>query len=206
MSTIWRHLFVPGPPIVEMIIRPILIYVFLIVGLRLAGKRELAQLNPFDLVVLLTLSNTVQNAIIGPDTSVVGGMIGASTLLLVNYAIVVLAYRNRKLGEIIEGGPDQLIFHGKVNEDRLCAEKITREELEAAARKQGFPSLKEVDQAILYPGGTFCFIGRVPTADAIHHHQLMSELHRIRGELDSLTGRPTAPPGGVAPAAIPSPG
>jgi uncharacterized membrane protein YcaP (DUF421 family) len=186
MSTIWHDLLVPGIPIAEKILRPILVYIFLIVGLRLAGKRELAQLNPFDLVVLLTLSNTVQNAIIGEDNSVLGGMIGATTLLVVNYAIVVLAFRNRRVGEIIEGGPDLLITHGRVNEDRLSAEKITREELEAAARKQGFPSLKEVDQAILYPGGTFCFIGRVPTADAIHHHQLMSELHRIRRELAEL--------------------
>ena len=75
-------------PLAEKIIRPIIIYIFLIVGLRLAGKRELAQLNPFDLVVLLTLSNTVQNAIIGDDNSVTGGLVGASTLLLVNYLTV----------------------------------------------------------------------------------------------------------------------
>lgn len=196
MSTIWHDILVPGVPIAEKIVRPILVYLFLIVGLRLAGKRELAQLNPFDLVVLLTLSNTVQNAIIGEDNSVLGGMIGAATLLVVNYAIVVLAFRNRRLGEVIEGGPDRLISHGRVDDTRLGAEKITREELEAAARKQGFRSLKEVDQAILYPGGTFCFIGRVPTADAIHHHQLMAELHRIRSELESLAGRSTSASGG----------
>jgi uncharacterized membrane protein YcaP (DUF421 family) len=206
MSTVWHDLLVPGVPILEKIIRPILVYLFLIVGLRLAGKRELAQLNPFDLVVLLTLSNTVQNAIIGDDNSVLGGMIGAATLLLVNYGVVVVAFRNRRFGEIIEGGPDVLISHGQVDAARLTAEKITREELEAAARKQGFPSLKEVDQAILYPGGTFCFIGRVPTAEAIHHHQLMSELHRIRTELQQLKARPPAPPGGTEKAATPSRG
>jgi uncharacterized membrane protein YcaP (DUF421 family) len=188
--SVWQDMLIPGIPVLEKIIRPILVYLFLIVGLRLAGKRELAQLNPFDLVVLLTLSNTVQNAIIGNDNSVLGGMIGASTLLLINYGVVVLVFRNQKLSEVIEGAPDRLIVKGKVREDRLDTEKITREELEAAARKQGFPSLKEVDQAILYPGGTFCFIGKVPSADAIHHHQLMAELRAIRHELDTLKAGP----------------
>jgi uncharacterized membrane protein YcaP (DUF421 family) len=184
--SIWHDLLFPGVPILEKIVRPILVYVFLVVGLRLAGKRELAQLNPFDLVVLLTLSNTVQNAIIGEDNSVLGGVIGATTLLVLNYLVVLIAYRNQRLGQLIEGGPDVLIEKGCVHKKRLEAEKITIPELEAAARRQGFPSLKEVDQAILYPGGTFCFIGKVPSADAVHHHQIMSQLHRITKELDEL--------------------
>ena len=203
MPSFWHDILVPGVPVIEKIVRPILVYVFLVVGLRLAGKRELAQLNPFDLVVLLTLSNTVQNAIIGDDNSVLGGIIGAATLLVMNYAVVVLAFRNRKLGAVIEGGPDMLISNGRVNEDRLDAEKITPEELEAAARKQGFQSLKDVEQAILYPGGTFCFIGRVPTADAIHHQQLMVELHRIRTDVEALMRRPLSAPGSIAPGASP---
>ena len=90
MSHIWQNLFVlsDGISVLEKIVRPILVYVFLIVGLRLAGKRELAQLNPFDLIVLLTISNTVQNAIIGDDNSLIGGVIGAATLLAVNYFVV----------------------------------------------------------------------------------------------------------------------
>ena len=80
LQMIWTNMFVLGVPVLEKILRPILIYLFLIIGLRVAGKRELAQLNPFDLVVLLTLSNTVQNAIIGNDNSVTGGVIGAITL------------------------------------------------------------------------------------------------------------------------------
>ena len=189
MSPFWHDLLVPGIPIIEKIIRPVLVYLFLVIGLRLAGKRELAQLNPFDLVVLLTLSNTVQNAIIGDDNSVLGGVIGATTLLVLNTAVVAVTYRNRKLGMLIEGGPDVLIHKGKVDAARLEKETITLEELEAAARKQGFPSLKEVDQAILYPGGTFCFIGKVPTADAVHHNQLMRELHLVRRELAELRAK-----------------
>ena len=103
MHTLWHDMFDLGLPIAEKIARPILVYLFLIVGLRLAGKRELAQLNPFDLVVLLTLSNTVQNAIIGNDTSVTGGVIGATTLLLVNYVLVRFVSRHEKLERYVEG-------------------------------------------------------------------------------------------------------
>ena len=184
--SIWHDLLIPNIPILEKIVRPILVYVFLIVGLRLAGKRELAQLNPFDLVVLLTLSNTVQNAIIGNDNSVLGGMIGATTLLVVNYVVVLIAYKNQRLGQLIEGGPDVLIMNGRIRQERLENETITVQELESAARRQGFPSLKAVDQAILYPGGTFCFIGKVPSADAVHHHQIMSALHHLQRGLEEI--------------------
>ena len=90
MTTLLHDMFVLGVPVAEKVLRPIVVYGFLIIGLRLAGKRELAQLNPFDLVVLLTISNTVQNAIIGDDNTVTGGLIGAATLLVVNHFVVAL--------------------------------------------------------------------------------------------------------------------
>src|SRR5213078_4838268 len=96
-ASLLRALFHLDVPVLEKIVRPILVYLFLIIGLRLAGKRELAQLNPFDLIVLLTLSNTVQNAIIGNDNSVVGGVIGATTLLAVNYFVVRFLYSHERL-------------------------------------------------------------------------------------------------------------
>src|SRR5438552_7871086 len=115
MQTSMLHdMFVLALPVAEKILRPILVYVFLIVSLRLAGKRELAQLNPFDLVVLLTISNTVQNAIIGDDNSVTGGMIGAGTLLLVNQLVVRYLYSHERLEELIVGDEDVLIEGGKV--------------------------------------------------------------------------------------------
>src|SRR3979411_316150 len=114
MHDIWKDMFVLGVPILEKILRPIIVYVFLIVGLRLAGKRELAQLNPFDLVVLLTISNTVQNAIIGEDNSITGGLIGAATLLVVNYAVVRFLYNHERLDRLIEGDPEVLIEHGQL--------------------------------------------------------------------------------------------
>src|SRR5215467_10151924 len=107
-SKIFHDMFVLGLPVAEKILRPILVYVFLVVGLRLAGKRELAQLNPFDLVVLLTLSNTVQNAIIGDDNSVTGGVIGAATLLLINHGVVRYLYSHDRIDRLVEGDSDVL--------------------------------------------------------------------------------------------------
>src|SRR5436853_3240337 len=125
MHEIWKDLFVLGIPLLEKILRPILVYAFLVVSLRLSGKRELVQLNPFDLVVLLTLSNTVQNAIIGNDNSVLGGIIGASTLLLVNYVVVRFLYSHETLDRLVEGAEDVLIDNGKLLHDRLRKELIT---------------------------------------------------------------------------------
>src|SRR3954466_6255021 len=166
MSHLWQHLFVLSDDIsiLEKIVRPVIVYVFLIVGLRLAGKREMAQLNPFDLVVLLTLSNTVQNAIIGEDNSVTGGILGAATLLVVNYLVVRFLYNHEKLDRLIEGEPDVLIENGVIQVDRLKKEFVTLTELEAAAHKQGFESLDAIERAVLDPGGTVSFVARRPSS------------------------------------------
>src|SRR6266536_3553189 len=148
----FHDMFFLSLPVAEKILRPVIVYAFLIVGLRVAGKRELAQMNPFDLVVLLTLSNTVQNAIIGEDNSVTGGILGAVTLLLVNYLVVRFLYNHEKLDRLIEGEPDVLIENGVIQVDRLKKEFVTLTELEAAAHKQGFESLDVIDRAVLDPG------------------------------------------------------
>ena len=171
--------------IAEKILRPIIVYVFLIVGLRVAGKRELAQLNPFDLVVLLTLSNAVQNAIIGDDNSVSGGVIGASTLLLVNYAVVRFLYSHEKIDRIVEGSPDVLIENGEIQTDRCHKELITRLELEAAAHKQGM-NLDEVDRAILDPGGSIAFFAKRPTHEDTRHRDLLKRLDELSAQVAAL--------------------
>src|SRR6476469_1702016 len=153
-GTIWQHMFDLGAPLGEKILRPALVYVFLVLLLRVFGKRELAQLNPFDLVVLLTLSNTVQNAIIGDDNSVTGGIVGAVALLVVNYGVVRFLYDHRQLDQLVEGKADVLIEDGRIHLGRLKKELITLEELAAAARQQGFDSLSEIQKCILEPGGT----------------------------------------------------
>jgi len=188
MHGIWQDMFVVTLPILEKILRPMVVYFFLVISLRLSGKRELVQLNPFDLVVLLTLSNTVQNAIIGDDNSVTGGLIGATSLLVINYLVVRFLYNHKKLDQVIEGKCDVLIENGKVRPEHLHHELITSAQLEAAARKQGFGSLAEVDQCILEPGGTLSFIGKKPDVDENRHRELLANLEQLRAEIAVLRG------------------
>jgi uncharacterized membrane protein YcaP (DUF421 family) len=188
MHDIWKDMFVIGVPLAEKILRPIIVYAFLVVSLRLSGKRELVQLNPFDLVVLLTLSNTVQNAIIGEDNSVLGGIIGATSLLATNYLVVRFLYDHRKLDQIVEGRADVLVEGGKVRMQHLKKELITMAQLEAAARKQGFGSLSEVEQCVLEPGGTLTFVGRKPSGEDVRHQELVGKLERLAQEIASLRG------------------
>jgi uncharacterized membrane protein YcaP (DUF421 family) len=192
MHSIWKDMFVMGLPILEKILRPMIVYAFLVVSLRLSGKRELVQLNPFDLVVLLTLSNTVQNAIIGDDNSVLGGIIGATSLLVTNYLVVRFLYDHRKLDQFVEGDADVLIEAGKVYEDRLKKELITKVQLEAAARKQGFESLTEVEKCVLEPGGTLSFVGKKPSGEDARHQELLGKLERLTQEV--LLLRSSQPP------------
>ena len=184
--TIWKDMFVLGLPLAEKILRPVVVYAFLVISLRLSGKRELVQLNPFDLVVLLTLSNTVQNAIIGDDNSVSGGLIGATSLLLVNYLVVRFLYNHKTLDRLIEGKEDVLIEKGHVKTDRLKKELISMQQLAAAARKQGFDDLSEVEQCILEPGGTLTFIARKPATEDVRHQELLKRFELITEELARL--------------------
>ena len=185
-SKLLHDMFFLGLPLAEKILRPVIVYAFLIVGLRLAGKRELAQLNPFDLIVLLTLSNTVQNAIIGEDNSVTGGLIGAATLLAVNHVVVRYLYSHERMDRLVEGDPDVLIENGVIKPDRLKKELITLVELQTAAHKQGFGSLDEVDRAILDPGGSICFSAKKPTPDRERHDELIARLDQISAQLAAL--------------------
>src|ERR1700674_5991731 len=186
----WKDMFVLGLPLLEKILRPVFVYAFLVISLRLSGKRDLVQPNPFDLVVLLTLSNTVQNAIIGDDNSVSGGIIGATSLLVVNYLVVRFLYGHKRIDQLVEGNSDVLIENGMIRPERLKKELISRTQLEAAARKQGFESLNDVQKCILEPGGNLTFFGRKPATDDIRHQEiverlknLMEEVIRLRGEL-----------------------
>ena len=185
-AALWRDLFHPDVSILEKIIRPILVYAFLIVGLRLAGKRELAQLNAFDLVVLLTLSNTVQNAIIGNDNSVSGGIIGATTLLVVNYVVVRFLYFHERLDRVIEGEPETLVDGGQLKKDVLEKELITIQELEEATHKQGFGTLDLIDRAILEPGGSISFFAKQPTPEETQYENILKRLDAIAAELSRL--------------------
>jgi uncharacterized membrane protein YcaP (DUF421 family) len=186
LASMWMDMFYLGLPVAEKVLRPVVVYVFLIVGLRLAGKRELAQLNPFDLIVLLTLSNTVQNAIIGNDTSVSGGLIGAATLLGLNYAVVRFLYSHKRLDRLLEGKRDVLVREGKVQRDHLHRELITIPELKAAMHRQGICTLEEVQQAVLEPSGVISFTVKTPTPDTQRHDELMGLLKKLSEEVGEL--------------------
>jgi uncharacterized membrane protein YcaP (DUF421 family) len=188
METVWKDLFSIPIPVWEKILRAAAVYVFLIVGLRLSGKRELAQLNPFDLVVLLTLSNTVQNAIIGDDNSLLGGLIGAAALMFINYMTVRFMFHHPRLERLVEGSPVAMIKHGKLQKGCLRRELISTAELQAAARRQGFESLREIDEAILEPGGTITFLRKEPSPEKAHYQEILNRLDRISTELRSLGG------------------
>jgi uncharacterized membrane protein YcaP (DUF421 family) len=189
MHTIAHDMFTLSLPLAEKILRPLVVYVFLVVALRLAGKRELAQLNPFDLVVLLTLSNTVQNAIIGEDNSVTGGLIGAAALLAINYAVARFLYSHERLERVVEGSPDVLVEGGVVREERLKHEVMTRTDLESAAHRQGFASLADVERAVLEPGGTISFVAKKPTPEETRQSELIERLAGIERRLAEIHGR-----------------
>jgi uncharacterized membrane protein YcaP (DUF421 family) len=189
VSPMWQNMFYLSKPVLEKVFRTIIVYFALMLGLRLAGKRELAQLNPFDLVVLLSLSNTVQNAIIGDDNSVTGGLIGAFALCAINYVVIRFLFRHRRLDQIIEGSPTVLIEHGQVNRSSLAKELLTETELLTVAHRQGFTSIDEIEQCVLEPGGTFFIQGKSPRAEERRHREVLARLAEISRELEMLAQR-----------------
>jgi len=186
------HLGMLGDPthpvsVVEKVVRPVLVYLLLVFVLKKAGKRMLAQLNPFDFVVLLTLSNTVQNAIIGNDTSLLGGAIGAAALLIANAVLVRFYYRGPEMTQIASGERDiRLIADGQLQEDAMRRLHINAGELIAKAHERGFDSLDEVESAVLYPNGTIYFRGQDAASDAARHRELLGRLDALGAELAAL--------------------
>jgi uncharacterized membrane protein YcaP (DUF421 family) len=189
----WHYILNPGFPLLEKVGRTLVVYAFLLVGLRLAGKRELGQLNPFDLVVLLLLSNTLQNAIIGNEYTVLGGLVGATVLLVVNWLAVRYLYGHPALDEFLTGRSDVLVRNGRVINKHLRRELITRDELEAAARRQGLESLSDVHTCRLEVGGALTFTEKKPSDDERRHREVMARLAslgdaqtRVLGRLEAL--------------------
>jgi uncharacterized membrane protein YcaP (DUF421 family) len=188
-NSMWNQIFALGVPLAEKVLRPIAVYAFLVVVLRVFGKRELAQLNPFDLVVLLSLSNTVQNAIIGNDNSLTGGLVGAFTLLAVNYLVVRYLFRHRRLDQIFEGKPTLLVDCGKIVKGALAKELLTRAELMTVLHRQGFGSLHDVERCVLEPGGVFYVQGKTPPTGDIQHAEVMKRLEELSAKLELLAQR-----------------
>jgi uncharacterized membrane protein YcaP (DUF421 family) len=187
-SGMWKDTFELMLPVAEKVLRPAVVYLFLVVLLRVFGKRELAQLNPFDLVVLLSLSNTVQNAIIGNDNSLTGGLIGAFTLVALNYLVVRFLFRHRRLDQMLEGRPTVLIQDGRVVKKNLARELLSRGELMTVLHRQGFYALNEVDQCVLEPGGVFAIRRREPPREETRYSDLVQRLDAIDSKLTRLSG------------------
>ena len=157
------EILIPGIPVIEKLVRTAVIYGFLLVAFRVAGKRQLGQLSPFDLVVLLIISNAVQNALIGRDDSLGGGLIGATMLFLVNGVVAWASSRHRGFGRLVESAPTMLVRHGRVCMDNLRRELMSLPELRAALRREGVVSVAEVRYAMLEEDGRVSVIRRRPT-------------------------------------------
>jgi uncharacterized membrane protein YcaP (DUF421 family) len=173
-------------PIIEKLARPVIIYLVLVALLRLFGKRELAQLNPFDLVVLLSLSNTVQNAIIGDDNSVTGGIIGAFGLLAINWLVVRVLFRSPRLTRVLEGRSATLIRNGQLDQQAMDHESLSREELLSVIHRQGFEDFDNVRKCVLEPNGTFYVEAFDPSIEDKRHAELLARLDVLAQEVAAL--------------------
>lgn len=185
-SLILDHMFQMPLPLLEKLARPVIVYIVLVLLLRLFGKRELAQLNPFDLVVLLSLSNTVQNAIIGEDNSVTGGVIGAIGLLAINWLVVRVLFRSKRLTRALEGRATILVRNGQIDQKALERESLTREELLEVIHRQGFEYVHQVHKCELEPNGTFYVEALDPSAADKHHTELLARLDALSREVTAL--------------------
>lgn len=187
-ATSWTHMFTLDDTVfwAEKIIRPILVYIALIFLIRLFGKRELGQLNPIDLVVILSLSNTVQNAIIGADNSLVGGIVGAIALLLINYFIAFLKFKNSKLESFIEGTPVTLIENGKINQRAIDRELMTKEDLNVIAHEQGYDDADQIKKCVLDPNGSFLVEGKEENKDEKFRKSVLHKLDDLSRQLAEL--------------------
>jgi uncharacterized membrane protein YcaP (DUF421 family) len=190
-SLVFDHMFQLPLPILEKLLRPVIVYLVLVLLLRLFGKRELAQLNPFDLVVLLSLSNTVQNAIIGDDNSVTGGIIGAFSLLAINWLVVRVLFRSRRLTRALEGQAAVLVRNGQIDQKALARESLTREELLSVIHRQGFEDMHQVRKCELEPNGTFYVEAFDPSAADKRHEELLARLDALSREVTALRVQPS---------------
>ena len=180
-TSIHDSLFTVTEPLIEKVVRTIAVYVGIVVLLRLAGKRDLAQLNSLDLVVLLLLSNVVQNAVIGNDNSLLGGLLGAATLIVVNAVVVRSVARSDLATRIVEGSPTTLVTDGHTDDATLARMGLRPASVVIALRRQGAQSIADVNEAVLEPNGSIVF-SLHPDAEAA----TLADIKRLEAKLDRL--------------------
>jgi uncharacterized membrane protein YcaP (DUF421 family) len=187
IANIADDLFTMGVPVLEKGIRTVAVYGGLLLLLRLAGKRDLAQLNSFDFVVLLLLSNVVQNAVIGEDNSLVGGLLGAAVLVGVNAVIVRVTRRSDTATSLLEGTATTLVRDGKVDHKEVRRLGLREENVICIVRRQGANTVAEVEEATLEPGGTISVKLREPDENATK-----GDVRRLEEKLDAALARLTS--------------
>lgn len=142
-----------GHSYLNIIMSSVVVYLFIIIAIRLFGKKELSQLSIVDLVFILLISNAVQNAMVGPDTSLAGGLVAAGSLFLVNYILKFVFYKFPRLGKLVQGEPLLLVYKGKLNRRNLERAKLSLDELQEAIREHGVNRIEDVDLAVLEMDG-----------------------------------------------------
>lgn len=153
-------ILIPDIPVVEKVIRSVAVYIFLLFAFRVAGKRQLGQMTAFDLVVLLIISNVIQNALIGNDNSLGGGLLGATAILLLNAVVAWLTFRYKRVERLVEHTPTVLVSHGRILRENLRRERLSLPELRGALRLEGVVSLRDVRYVILEEDGHLSVIRR----------------------------------------------
>lgn len=167
-------------PYLDIVLRSTAVYFFMVMAIRLFGKKELSQLSTTDLVFIVLISNAVQNAMVGANSSLTGGIMAASVLFTLNYLLKLLMFRSAAIKDLIEGKPVILIYHGKVDVTNLHQEKISMDELEEAIREHGIDSYKDVKLAILEVDGNISVISG-------EENQLKQTRYKHRRKNKSLT-------------------
>ena len=173
-------------PLLEKILRPMIVYLALVLFLRMFGKRELAQLNPFDLVVLLSLSNTVQNSMIGNDNSVSGGIVGAFAMLAINWVLTRVLFHMPKLNDAFQGSATTLITDGVVDYGALREETLTEDELLSVLHKQSVDSFEQVRRCVLEPNGTFSVEVLKPSEEEEEVSEMMLAVRKLTEDVAAL--------------------
>jgi uncharacterized membrane protein YcaP (DUF421 family) len=163
----------PGAHVlIEIILRTCAIYIVVLLGVRLSGKREVGQMTPFDLTLLLLISNSVQNAMTGPDNSLIGGIAAALTLLLLNYLIAEVSGTNRRFRKLVQGQPTLLVHDGEVITAHMAKEHVSMDELERSMREHGISSYHDVALAVLEVDGSISFLKYDELNPASHNHMV----------------------------------
>jgi uncharacterized membrane protein YcaP (DUF421 family) len=162
----------------EIVLRTTIIYVLVLVGIRLTGKREVGQMTPFDLTLLLLLSNSVQNAMTGPDTSLVGGIVAAVVLLVLNYILAEVSGVNRRFRKLIQGSPSLLVHNGEVVTVHMAKEHVSMDELNRAFREHGCVDAKDVALAVLEVDGSISVLKNDDIPESVNPHRRLKFLKR----------------------------